>query len=257
MLRLCKQSDERTELAKVLDQAAFCAKNHEASFSAFLDAHHAALFMEALADIGEDGLQARMFGGFAGAERQMIGFWQDYATPEEADFPIVPLRLRYDARFAEGLGHRDFLGATLGTGISRALVGDVMVGHSQTIVFVQTEIADYLAGALDKVKRLRVEVDVCPAEELFVFEVDRPRTRLTVASMRLDAVASAIFRVSRSQLSELVQSGKTLVNWTEAKATTQLGAGDMITIRGVGRAKVVEIEGETKKERLAIVCEKY
>ena len=278
-LRLCRQPDERTAFARVLDLAAFCAKNHEPTFSGFLDAHHVALFMEALADIGEDGLQAHAFGGFPEAERQMIGFWQDYAmpgrmgeqqvvangqsgfcsaaSPAEGGFPIVPLRLRYDAKFAEGLGHRDFLGATLGAGVSRAMVGDVMVSHSQTIIFVQESVADYLSGTLDKVKRLRVEADVCPPEELFVFEVDRPRTRLTVASLRLDAVASAVFRLSRSKLSELVRGGKVLVNWTAAKAATTVDAGDMITIRGMGRAKVVDIEGETKKERLAIVCERY
>ena len=257
-LRMCKQSDERTAFAKVLDQAAFCVKNHEAAFSEFLDPHHARMFMAMLAEVADDGLQVRAFGGFAEAERQMIGFWQDYvASPEDTEFPIVALRLRYDAKFAEGIGHRDFLGATLGTGISRAMVGDVMVSHGQTILFVHRDIADYLTGALDKVKRLRVEAEICPAADLFVFQMDRTRVRLTVASLRVDAVASEVFRMSRSQITDLVQGEKVLVNWTAAKGTAQVAAGDMITVRGVGRAKVVEIVGETKKERMAIVCEKY
>ena len=187
----------------------------------------------------------------------MIGFWQDYMEPADDDFPIVPVRLQYDEKFAEGLSHRDFLGAALGAGITRAMLGDVLVMPGRTIVFTHADMADYLTGALDKVARLRVMADICPPEELYVFQIDRPRTRLTVASLRLDAVASAVFNLSRGQVMELIQSGKALVNWTEARAITQIAAGDMITLRGVGRAKIVEVLGETKKERMAIVCEKY
>ena len=257
LLQQCRQPDDRTALAKVLDQAAFCAKNHEACFTEFMDPRQAALFMGILSGIEADGLHVQAFGGHPGAERQMLGFWQDYMTPEEADFPITPLRLRYDAKFAEGLTHRDFLGSTLGTGITRALVGDIAVMPSQTILFVHSDIADYLSGALDKVKRLRVEAEVCPAEELFVFQTDRSRVRLTVASLRLDAVASALFRLSRAQIADLIRGDKVLLNWTAAKATASVAAGDVITIRSTGRVKVVEIEGETKKARVALICELY
>ena len=258
LLQQCRQPDDRTALAKVLDQAAFCAKNHEACFTEFMDPRQAALFAGILSDIGAaEGLHMQAFGGHPGAERQMLGFWQDYMTPEEAGFPITPLRLRYDTKFAEGLTHRDFLGSTLGTGITRALVGDIAVMPSQTILFVHKDIADYIIGALNKVKRLRVEAEVCPAEELFVFQTDRARVRLTVASLRLDAVASVLFRLSRAQITDLIRGDKVLLNWAAGKATAAVAAGDVITIRGTGRAKVVEIEGETKKERVALICELY
>ena len=243
-------------MAKVLDRAAFCAKNHEPAFTEFLDPYHAGAFFAALAE-DTDGLQARLYGGFPEAERQMIGFWQDYDTPADEAFPIVPVRLRYDEKFAVGLTHRDFLGAALGVGITRAMLGDVLVMPGRTILFAHADIAAYLTGALDKVARLRVTADVCPADELHVFTLDRPRTRLTVASLRLDAVAGAVFNLSRGQAAELIQSGKAFVNWVEAKVTTPVAAGDMLTLRGVGRVKIVEVVGETKKDRMAILVEKY
>ena len=257
MLKRFRQPEERTAFAKVLDRAAFCAKNHEPAFSEFLDAYHAQAFWNALGDGAADGLHVRLFGGYEDAERKMLGFWQDYMEPSNEDFPIAAVRLTYDEKFADGLTHRDFLGAALGVGITRAMLGDVAMMPGRTIVFAHADIADYLCGALDKVARLRVSADICPPEALYVFAIDRPRTRMTVASLRLDVVAGAVFHLSRGQMAELIQSGKVLRNWTEARATAQVEAGDMLTIRGTGRAKVVEIVGETKKDRMAIICEKY
>ena len=257
LLKQQSQPEDRIALAKALDQAAFCAKNHEAAFTDFIDAHHAAQFETLLSSLSADGLLVRSFGGVPDAERKMLGFFQDYTQPTDEDFPITPLRLRYDAKFAEGLTHRDFLGATLGAGIRRELVGDIAVMPSQTVLFVHSSIADYLCGALDKVKRLRVEAEHCPAEDLFVFTTDKPRVRLTVASLRLDAVAGAAFNLSRGQIAALAQADKLLLNWTAAKATAQVAPGDMVTLRGTGRARIVEVLGETKKERMAIVLERY
>jgi len=257
LLRQFRQPEDKIAFAKVLDQVAFCAKNHEPAFTEFLDPHRAGIMLAALGDMRAEGLQVSAFGGYDEAERVMLGFWQEYITPSNDDFPIAPIRLRYDAKYAQGLTHRDFLGATLGTGITRALVGDIAVMASQTILFVHTDIADYLTGALDKIGRLRVTAEPCPPEELFVYQLARIEERITVASLRLDVVAGALFRMSRSQIGDLIDGEKVLINWMTAKATAQMKAGDMITVRGTGRAKITEILGETKKERIVISCERY
>ena len=62
------------------------------------------------------------------------------------------------------------------------------------------------------------------------------------ASLRVDAVASAGFRMSRSKLSDLVRSGDVRVNWKSCtKASTDVKAGDVISCSGKGRLQVDDV----------------
>jgi RNA-binding protein YlmH len=74
----------------------------------------------------------------------------------------------------------------------------------------------------------------------------------TEASLRLDAIASAGFGMSRSKMVDFVSSGDGRVNWKDI----QLKAGDMIAVRGKGRLEIGEI-AITKKERYRINLTRY
>jgi RNA-binding protein YlmH len=70
--------------------------------------------------------------------------------------------------------------------------------------------------------------------------------------MRLDAIASAGFGMSRSKMSDAISSGDVRVNWkdiTQPSHTVQ--AGDLIAMRGKGRLEVGEV-AITKKQRYRI-----
>ncbi len=55
----------------------------------------------------------------------------------------------------------------------------------------------------------------------------------TEASLRLDAIASAGFRMSRSKMSDMIKSGDVRVNWkTGAKASADVQDGDVISCTG-------------------------
>jgi RNA-binding protein YlmH len=72
------------------------------------------------------------------------------------------------------------------------------------------------------------------------------------ASLRLDAIASAGFGVSRSKMSDLISAGDVRVNWKEITQSSQaLKTGDLVSIRGKGRLEIGEIV-VTKKERYRI-----
>ena len=77
------------------------------------------------------------------------------------------------------------------------------------------------------------------------------------ASLRLDAVASAAFRVSRSKMADLVKAGDVRVNWREAtKASVELKPGDIVACTGKGRFEVRSIE-MTKKEKFSVTMMKF
>lgn len=70
--------------------------------------------------------------------------------------------------------------------------------------------------------------------------------------MRLDAVASAGFGMSRSKMADLINAGDVRVNWKEiTQASYVLKPGDLVAIRGKGRLEIGEV-AVTKKDRYRV-----
>ena len=102
-----------------------------------------------------EGLYA--FGGYEGAERKMLVFLPDYLEENalyEEDSPLVCLR----AKFYEGdcPSHRDFLGALMGAGIAREVLGDICVGKDSCDFFVTAEISHYILHNFTSAGRAKV-----------------------------------------------------------------------------------------------------
>ncbi|MBA0783636.1 hypothetical protein Gotri_001321, partial [Gossypium trilobum] len=82
------------------------------------------------------------------------------------------------------------------------------------------------------------------------------------ASLRVDALASAGFKISRSKLVNLISNGDVRVNWTTVtKNGTTLKTGDIVSVSGKGRLKVSECSiGEinsTKKGKFSVELIRY
>jgi RNA-binding protein YlmH len=70
--------------------------------------------------------------------------------------------------------------------------------------------------------------------------------------MRLDAIASAGFGMSRSKMADLITAGDVRVNWKEiTQSSHTLKPGDLVAIRGKGRLEVGEV-AVTKKDRYRV-----
>lgn len=77
------------------------------------------------------------------------------------------------------------------------------------------------------------------------------------ASMRLDAVSSAGFSISRDKMAEKIKSGCVRVNWEDTlKPTVLLKEGDIVSCSGKGRIEIKKIF-MTKKLRYNIHLIRY
>ena len=102
-----------------------------------------------------------------------------------------------------------------------------------------------------------VETRLIPLDQLKARVSKTEEITSTEASLRLDAVASAAFRVSRSKMTDLVKAGDVRVNWREAtKASLELKEGDVVACTGKGRFEVKSIE-LTKKEKYFLTLMRF
>ena len=204
-----------------------------------------------------EGLAA--FGGYREAERQMLIFLPEYLDENalwDEDSPLVCLR----ATFFDGdsPSHRDFLGALMGIGIARETVGDICVGKGSCDFFVTAEIAPYLLQNFTGAGRTKVHLERIPLAAVQVPVPETKEIRDTLASLRLDSVISAGFRVGRSAAAQYVTAGKAAINGLPCeKPDKAIDEGATISVRGLGKIKLRTVNGQTKKGRISVVIDRY
>ena len=199
------------------------------------------------------------FGGHADAERQMLIYLPDYLDKSalmDVDSPVVCLR----ATFYEGdsPSHRDFLGALMGAGIAREAVGDICVSKGSCDFFVTAEIAPYILQNFTGAGRTKLHMEQIPLSQAQIPEPETQEVRDTLASVRLDSVISAGFRVSRTLAAQYVTSGKAAINGLPCeKPDRTVDEGAKISVRGLGKICLKSIGGQTKKGRITVVIDRY
>lgn len=126
-------------------------------------------------------------------------------------------------------------------------------GERGAHVLVTPEMGVYLSSALTQVRSVSVSARVAPLEQLRVTPPKVDTIRSTEASLRLDAVASAAYRLSRGKMAEAIEGGDVRLNWRSegVKTSTAVKSGDVISIRGRGRVTVGDI-GITAKGRYSV-----
>lgn len=126
-------------------------------------------------------------------------------------------------------------------------------------VIVEPSVAEHLVQSWDSAGRERLTVTALPSLDALAPQAPVfAEVRDTVASLRLDGVASAGFGVSRSRATEAIQRGAVQVNHTVClKPDKPVAAGDVITCRGWGRCVLGSVGAPTRKGRFPIVIQRY
>lgn len=207
------------------------------------------------------------FGGYDTAERQMAAFVPDALylrgpsekmNPQDISFPFSVLCIwPVNAKFAEELTHRDYLGSLLSLGIDRSRVGDILTDPQKALVFVRTDLSAYIKKELTRIRHTSVRVSEEDLKD-FCYQPGYDEIKGSVASVRLDSLIALAFASSRSRLSGLVESGRVFVNGRLATSNSyHVKEGDIISVRGMGKFQYKGIVSRTKKDRNLILIHKY
>lgn len=198
------------------------------------------------------------FGGYEDATRKLLVYLPEYLTEdslfEEAD--ICCLRATFYE--ADALSHRDFLGALMGAGIGRETVGDICVATGSCDFFVAKQIAPYLLQNLESVGRTKIKLKEVTLEEAYIPQPEVQEIRDTLASLRLDSVISAGFRISRGTASEYIYAGKAVLNGLPCeKPDKAVEEGAVLSVRTLGKIRLKTVGGQTRKGRISVIIERY
>lgn len=200
------------------------------------------------------GCRLVFFGGHPDCERRAAFFLPDWLDAADFD-PWAEIRaLKITASFGTP-GHRDYLGALLALGVRREWIGDIRIDGQTAWVFCLPSVAGQLSG-LTQAGRVSVKAEEIPAREVPEPVLRRKAVTFTVQSPRLDAVLSETFRLSRTVAARQIAAGFASLNHLPClKSDAPVREGDILSLRGFGKAEIRSIGGESRKGRLFVTAE--
>lgn len=253
--KIAHTPEDRLLLAKIWDKINAGLHKNILSATCFLSPRELEMARFLFGDL--EGLYS--YGGYEDAERKMLIFLPDYldeSSLKEEDSPLVCLRAEF--YHGDSPSHRDFLGALMGAGIGRETVGDICVGKNSCDFFVTAEIAPYILQNFTSAGRTKLHLEQIPLSEAEIPEPEVKEIKDTLASLRLDSVISSGFRIGRSLASQYVSAGKAAIDGLPCeKPDKAVSEGSKISVRGLGKIKLVSVNGRTKKDRISVTIHRY
>lgn len=247
--------EEKLLVRRAYDKLELCEKRYTVTYAGFLNEKEQDILIPEFERVS--GTKAVFSGGYSGAERRLLLFVPEY---EELDLSEVMAAIRCTYYKEYDLNHRDFLGSLMGLGIEREAVGDIIVSKKEcrADIVVKREILQFILSELSSAGRAALKVTEIPLSELENTEKEVVTVTDTVASPRIDAIASSGFGMSRENAATLVKSGKVYVDRRLVTEPDRLiSDGALVNAQGYGKFKVYITGSVSKKGRMFVKIERY
>lgn len=247
------RQDEHPFIDQVLSWIYNVEKTYQMKITDFLDPREQQI-VDMLTGTSLEELKVFKQGGSKNAERKRVIIAPFYEQVSEDDFQIALLQGSYHAKFIS-LSHRDVMGAFLSQGIKRGKLGDILVEDGLIQIIMASEIAPFVLTNLTSIKQAKIKLEEQQLSSVVEKETAWVESNYIVSSMRLDTVVKAIYRLSRKDAGELIKKGLVKVNYKVSdNRKLILDEGDMLSLRGKGRSKIIQINARTKKDNFSITA---
>lgn len=204
----------------------------------------------ALAAGNQSGAAMRAFGGYENAERCVLAFSDSEENLCDEVFEIDCVRVQVRGE-AKRLTHRDYLGALMSLGLTRDALGDILPDEEGALVYARRVAAQCILNELTSVGKHAVHCE--ESREQPETQTHRTEHTASVASLRLDAVLSAMLRVSRSEACALIRSGAVSVNHVQTvRQHEPMYENDVVRVKGYGKYELSALGTQSKKGRTFI-----
>ncbi len=247
-------SDDELLIAKLIDKYEVTERQNTLQSTKFLSERELNVAVPLLEELK---IPYVIWGGLDKAERAVISLLPDWLEPERVKGgSACPVRVLRAGFAGEKPSHRDFLGALMGIGIERETVGDIIVGEGSCDIVLLKEILPFVKDNLSSAGRTRLRLE--EVSEARSEEAEFKLIKDTVASLRLDALVSSGYALSRDKAAQAIRTGRVSLNGLEClKPDKEVCEGDRISLKGLGRTRLKAVKGLSKKGRIMIEVIRY
>ncbi|KAB7707984.1 RNA-binding protein [Bacillus aerolatus] len=243
--------EEKEFIDQVLEWKRESAEMYAPKLTDFLDPREQEIVRAVVGT--QDESAVAFFGGTVHSERKRAYICPAYFTPEDKDFEIALYEVSYPDKFVS-ISHPHVLGSLMGLGLRRGKFGDILTDGKRFQFLAAEEVGSYIELNFNQVGKTPVTLNKVSFDQAFIQEEEWREASTTVSSLRLDAILSAFTKQSRQKVQALIKGGLVKVNWKQVENPAfECTEGDVFSVRGAGRAKLLTIEGKTKKEKWRII----
>lgn len=238
-------------------------RNNQFTFTSFLSMADISDFYELIRlpqsnELSLSGCAYKIWGGYENAERAIIRFGSEDELGYEMPFPICCIHISpLQKKFADDLGHRDFLGSLMNLGIERSQLGDILVKDKECYVFADESKAEVICRELTRVRHTTVLAEISQMD-VKEFEPHLESATVQAKGTRIDSLVAKVYKLSRNDAAQLFSVSKVFVNGRiQQNESYQLKENDVVTVRGFGKLIYRGTSGNTRKGNLILNYDKY
>lgn len=245
-----KDIELKNKMFRVIDKANSTIKNYDVRQTDFLNPFEIKNAIDILNSNSD--IKYTVDGGYDNAERSTIFIYPYYMDYEEIENNLKFIQVEGNFKF-KSVSHKDYLGAIINLGIKREKIGDIIIHDNFCQIIVSNDICDFIMMNLNKVCRNNVSIFEISKDKIRYNPPNYKDISFTVSSGRLDCIISSLYNISRQDSMKYINGERVAVNYEKITTPSkEIKSETLISVRGKGRAKVVQVGDITKKGRIKV-----
>ncbi|MGG0187518.1 RNA-binding protein [Bacillus rhizoplanae] len=245
------RSEETVFVDKVLEWKQAAEEYHQVKLTDFLDPREQQIVSMIVGDQGDAAFQ--FYGATPSAERKRALIYPNYLMPNEEEFQVEVLEIDYPSKFYT-LEHRQILGAFMSLGLKREKCGDIWLQQNRAQIVVAKEVVSYIEMNFQSIGRTKVSLASVSSDYVLHIQEQWDEKSGTVSALRLDVLIAEMFHISRQKAQPFIKNGLVKVNWKVVEQSAyDCFPGDVFSVRGYGRSKLLTVDGKTKRDKWRIL----
>ncbi len=250
--KISENSNYKSETQELINIANLAYKHWETYWTGFNSTYVCEEILKDFENLND--FKFFVYGGFSSSQRSRIAcFREDNIIEEEllkSNFPAQGIQINGNFLF-DNPTQDDFRSLLIENGLIKKKIGDIWtIGDRGAQGIIDNLDIDYLNEKIFYLRDVKVKINLVDIDQLQIPTGRLKKLVNTVeASTRLDAIASAGFRISRTKINERIENGMLKLNGSKVnKPTINLKIGDKLELENKGFIEILNLE-ITKRER--------
>ena len=248
-------SPHKKEIKQLISISNLAFKNWETYWTDFIPSYIYREIIKSFNNLND--LSYLIYGGYENADRARIACCRNsiYKSSEDLkkEFPALGIDIKGNFLF-DNASQEDFRNFIKNSLLKEENIGDIWtIGDRGAQGIITKDKLKYISETKYFLREVELEIKIVPLAEL-KFPAKRVEKCITTveASKRLDAIASAGFRLSRNKINDRIKNGLVRVNGLKVNKPTFLTKrSDIIQLENRGMVEILSMD-KTKRDRWRI-----
>lgn len=190
--------------------------------------------------------------------KKVIFFIPEYITIDDDFFNNIINCIKITPNVKGKLKHKDYMGAIYSLGLKNEMIGDIFAYEDTAYVFCMNSVSDYIMNNLTKVANQEVDLKLVDLKDAKDLNVNLFSKDYIVASLRIDAILSVVYKLGRKEAKEKITKGELFINDKNIfYPNTTVKENDIVSLKKCGKLKIGQVSRKTKTGNVVLNIEIY